>query len=62
MVSGVATPLQVTQPELGRLQGTLAELEYKRFQDDRFGVFAQWGLSLPFGAAGRVSAYRLEHS
>src|SRR5690349_1726107 len=61
MVSGVATPLHVTQPEHGRLQATLADLEHKRLQDDRFGVSAQWGLSLPFGAAERVSAYRLEH-
>jgi hypothetical protein len=62
MVGGVATPLQVSQSELGRLQATLAELEQKRLQDDRFGMFVQWGLSMPFGAAGRISAYRLEHS
>jgi hypothetical protein len=62
MVGGVATPLQVSQSELGRLQATLAELEQKRLQDDPFGVFVLWGLSLPFGAAERVAAYRLKHS
>jgi hypothetical protein len=40
-------------PNSADFQATLAELEQKPLQDDRFGVFVHWGLSLPFGAAER---------